>query len=239
MRRSARRRLSNSRSSASFCRSATSTNSKISSIRSTNSLSDSAISVAWTTAWWIADVSAGRKSAGFTHGFGRGGSGRRSGRTGWGLTGRTGSPATGSGGAFSEAATGDEVSGAVEMPTSFSAAGKFSAAGSGAVEISPAVGGAASPAGRGPRSRPRPPRRPRRRVLGRRAEGGRFRLDCSSGTNFLSGRMAACPANAKTNYRYFLTNKARAAVWLCRKFFSPMGPISPLQKNPARPSGPK
>ncbi len=108
------------------------------------------------------------------------------------------------------------------------------------LETSPACGGwAASSAGRGPRPRPRPPRRPRRRLMGRRAAGGKFRLDCSSGTSLFRGRMTACRANAKPNPLHFFTKRASAAVWLCRKFFCPMGPISPLQKNPARPNGPK
>jgi hypothetical protein len=37
---------------------------------------------------------------------------------------------------------------------------------------------------------------------------------------------------------HFFTNNASDAVNPCRKFFSPMGPISPLQKNPAKPIGP-
>ena len=37
---------------------------------------------------------------------------------------------------------------------------------------------------------------------------------------------------------YFLTNNAKEAVKPCRKLFSPTGPISPLQKKPARPNGP-
>src|ERR1019366_5667825 len=82
---------------------------------------------------------------------------------------------------------------------------------------------------------PRPPRRPRRRPAGRRAAAGRFRLDCSSGTNS-PVRMAASPVNAMANWFYFFTNSARTAVWLCRKFFSPTGPISPPQKKPARPA---
>ena len=83
MRRSARRSSSISRSSASFWRSASSTSSRISSSWSIVCLSDSAISVACATAWLMAEVSAGRKSAGLTQGFGRGGSGRRcSGRAG-------------------------------------------------------------------------------------------------------------------------------------------------------------
>ena len=77
MRRSARRSSSISRSSASFWRSAISTSSSISSSWSIVCLSDSAISVACATAWLMAEVSAGRKSAGLTHGLGRGGSGRR------------------------------------------------------------------------------------------------------------------------------------------------------------------
>ncbi len=108
------------------------------------------------------------------------------------------------------------------------------------LESSPGCAGVpASSIGRGPRPRPRPPRRPRRRLLGRRAEGGRFKLDCSSGTILFRNSMAAWRANAKPNPPHFLVNKARAAVWLCKKFVSPMGPISPLQKKPASPSGPK
>jgi len=37
---------------------------------------------------------------------------------------------------------------------------------------------------------------------------------------------------------YFFTNSAKDAVCPCKKFFSPTGPISPLQKKPAKPSGP-
>lgn len=52
-------------------------------------------------------------------------------------------------------------------------------------------------------------------------------------------RMAACRLKAKANYADFFTNSASEAVKPCRKFFSPTGPISPLQKNPAMPVGPK
>jgi hypothetical protein len=38
---------------------------------------------------------------------------------------------------------------------------------------------------------------------------------------------------AMANWDHFFTNSASNAVLPCRKFFWPMGPISPLQKNPA------
>ena len=194
----------------------------------------------------MAEVSAGRKSAGFAHGFGGGLSGRRSCRCSclggieWGLGGGAGCSAGIAGGALSGAASAGVAADGWETSDCPSSRALPSGSGSALGSTFPGVWDwAASSVGRGPRPRPRPPRRPRRRGLGRRAEGGKFRLDCSSGTILFRRRMAACRANAKPNPLHFLTKRARAAVWLCRKFFCPMGPISPLQKNPARPSGPK
>jgi len=195
----------------------------------------------------MAEVSAGRKSAGLTHDLGGGLSGRRSCRCScrgggeWGRGGGAGCSTATAGGTFSGAAPAGATSAGWESSGCPASGSLPSGSGSALGSTFPGVGDwAASSAGRGPRPRPRPPRRPRRRgALGRRAEGGKFKLDCSSGTILFRRRMATCRANAKPNPLHFLTKRARAAVWLCRKFFCPMGPISPLQKNPARPRGPK
>ena len=172
---------------------------------------------------------------------GRSGRAGRSGRSGRCCTRRCGGGRTGSvcsPSTAADAGCGTAVSPAVSTAADSGViscageAGEFSAAGSPASAL--AAGG------RGPGRRPRPPRRPRRRLSGRRAApaAGKFKLDCSSGTDIL-GRMAARPLNAMVNCFYFFTNSANDAVKPCRKFFSPTGPISPLPKKPARPTGPK
>ena len=67
---------------------------------------------------------------------------------------------------------------------------------------------------------------------------GRFQIGMFVRHKFYE-RMAAGRVNAMSNCGYFFTNRAREAVKPCRKFFSPTGPISPLQKIPATPVGPK
>lgn len=55
--------------------------------------------------------------------------------------------------------------------------------------------------------------------------------DCGNGSLMIS------PITDVEGHHFF-TNNASDAVNPCKKFRSPMGPISPLQKNPASPIGP-
>ena len=156
----------------------------------------------------MAEVSAGRKSAGLTHWRWRGGSGRRSGRGARGNSrrgSRGGSGERSDSGSELEEISGDgeaaSASGAANSagtsgcgsrkPPVASASASVSKCGSvastgstGAGKFSCVAGLAAASGARFAGRRPRPPRRLRRRLIGRRAAAGEFKFDCSSGTIF-------------------------------------------------------